>query len=145
MNVLQELILTSDFVAGPTPPTNFKSEPWEAWLNGFLILTIVLIIFIIFLCCLIYDKNKTIKSLKNKAIPYLYTDNATKDIIIISNDDYSVISIKFLIYDENNNFVKEYIVQEYDLSNGEQRIIANTSEFSEYKIKCKIINYKEKV
>ncbi len=138
MNILKILILT------PTPPTNIKNS---TSFGEILIFALpILLLFIIFcLCCSIYNKNKTIKTLQRKSFPAIYTNNATHDVIVISNDDYNVISIRFLIYDAENNFVKEYTVQEYHLRNGEQRLIANTSEFSEFKITYEIIDCKEKV
>ncbi len=142
MNLLKTLLLTSDSVAGPTPPTINETPPAFYIL---IVLFALLLVIIFILSLIINDKNKLIKSLQKKCLPTIYTNNDTKDIIIISNDDYETINVSFSIYDENSNLIKTFTIQENNFNKDEQRIIANISEYNEYKIKYEIIDCKEKV
>ncbi len=132
-------------VDGITPPTNIKNEPWESWLNVFLIASIFLLILVIFLCSMLYLKNKTIKTLEKKCCPIIFTNNETKDILLISNDNYVSVSIQFSLYDENKTLQKQYVLNETNIKINEQRKIGNINDLGNFLIQYKIVSFVRKV
>ena len=144
MNISKILLLTSDFASGITPPTNTKHS--ITTIAG-IILTILLIALLVIIFCLClshHDKTKKIKLLEEKCCPVIFTNNETNDIIVISNDNYTEISIEVSLYDENNNLQKQYILKEYNFELNEQRKISNIENGDNYKVKYKISEYKRK-
>lgn len=131
--------LLSKILCSPTPPSHMGQEPWEAWLTGFLILSIFLLFIIIYQCLIIRDKSKAMKLL---AKTFIFTNKNNNDIIVISKDYFNEIEIEFTLYKQNNEIIKKYSIKELDFSQNEQRVIANLKDFNAHRIGFKIISCK---
>ncbi len=123
---------------------DLTAPPWLGQDNALLwLLLIPAVILVVAIAIIVHfvEKKKNNVS-EQKKEPLIFLDKINNNIIIIALNNYSEIEIQFTLYNSDKEIIKQYTIKEFNFTQDEQRVIANSKDFDAYKISYSIINYK---